>query len=128
LIQIKGRTGRPWHDQKMIRFSIAALASAILRSSCIALMPALRADRTVTIPGRLTAGLAPSDATRKAMSEAARLTLDHGFRYFMLASNGPGAASVLPGKNIVFKVYHKGDIRLNTPGLLDADAILAPGR
>lgn len=107
--------------------SVASLAILAFLSSCVAPMPALRADRMVTIPGRLIAGLAPADATRKAMAEAARLTIDHGFRYFMLAPNGSGAASVLPGKNVVFKVYHKGDIRPNTPGLLDADVILAPG-
>jgi hypothetical protein len=89
-------------------------------------MPAMRAGNTITIPGRLTAGLNPADANSKAMSEAARLTVDHGFRYFMLAPGGPAGAQVLPGKSIVLKLYHKGEIRLTTPGLLDAEAILSP--
>jgi hypothetical protein len=111
------------------RFPMATLVSAIFISSCAVPMPAMRADHTVTIAGRLTAGLGPADANRKAMSEAARLTVDHGFRYFKFVGtpNGTAAAPALPGKDIVFKAFHKGEIRPNTPGLWDADTILTSG-
>jgi hypothetical protein len=109
---------------------VIGLASLAVLSACIGPAPALRDGRTAVISGRVTAGLNTKDATTKALSEAAKVTVDHGFRYFMLVNpknTTLSQAAVLPGADIAIKAYRKGEIRLNTPGLWDADVILSSG-
>jgi hypothetical protein len=99
-------------------------------SACIGAAPAMRDGRTAVISGRVTAGLNTKDAAKKALSEAAKVTVDHGFRYFMIVNpknTTVSQAAVLPGADIAIKAFRKGEIKLNTPGLWDADVILSSG-
>jgi|GEM_PF-5389220 len=118
--------------------SACSLLSFILLSACIAPMRPLGSGQIGTISGRETAGLSTPAAAKKILSEAAQLTLDHGFRYFVLLSSPDqqrnGAASppqraqtaaaqgtsVHPGMDVTFKAFRKGQINPNTAGVWDA--------
>jgi hypothetical protein len=78
----------------------------------------------------VTAGLSTTDAARKALSEAAKITVDHGFRYFMIANPQNASASsvvIIPGVNLTIKTFRKGEVKANARGLWDADMILSSG-
>ena len=111
-------------------FPMAGLACMMVLSACIGPAPAMRDSRTAVISGRVTAGLSATDATRKALSEAAKITVDHGFRYFMIANPqnaSANAVAIIPGANLTIRTFRNGEIKRNTPGLWDADAILSSG-
>jgi hypothetical protein len=109
---------------------LAGLAFITVLSACVGPAPAMRDSRTAVILGRVTAGLSAPDATRKALSEAAKITVDHGFRYFMIANpqnTSANAVAIIPGANLTIRTFRNGEIKRNTPGLWDADAILSSG-
>ena len=111
-------------------FPVAGLTCLMVLSACIGPAPAMRDSRTAVVSGRETAGLSTTDATQKALTEAAKVTVDHGFRYFMIISpqNTRGGNNMIqPGADIAIKTFRKGEIRLNTPGIWDADVILSSG-
>jgi hypothetical protein len=111
-------------------FPMAGLACIAGLSACIGPAPSMRDNRTAVISGRVTAGLSATDATRKALSEAAKITVDHGFRYFMIANPQNASASTVaisPGANLTIRTFRAGEIRRNAPGVWDADAILSSG-
>jgi hypothetical protein len=85
-------------------------------------------DRTVVISGKRTVGDSTGEATQKILIQAARLTLDHGFRYFRIAGsqNVPGrgdALSIRPGADVTIEVYREGEIDRRSPGVWDAQNI-----
>ena len=136
---------RPNRSSKGQTLALVLLAAAL--SACIGPAPPLRASRIVTISGRETAGLSSADATKKALLEAARLTVDHGFRYFVIirTSNPPighsgpstsraqsiptsSAASILvPGTDITIKTFRVGEVGRNRAGIWDAYRLLTSG-
>jgi hypothetical protein len=108
----------------------AAALSLILLLSLAAYMPALRGDDVATISGRATAGYNPSDAVRKTLTIAAKITVDHGFRYFRImgaAGGADGTASVRPGVAVAIKLYGEGEIDPRSVGTWDAQNILMNG-
>jgi hypothetical protein len=128
--------------------ALAAVLLAVALSACIGPAPSLKASRVATISGRETAGLNSVDATRKALLDAAKLTVDHGFRYFMIirtsnppiGHSGPGtsraqsipalssAASILaPGTDITIKTFRVGEVGRNRAGIWDAYQLLTSG-
>ena len=115
---------------QLARVSVIALTIIIVLSGCIGTAPAMRDSRTAVISGRVTAGLSATDATRKALSEAAKITVDHGFRYFLIANPQNASASnvaITPGANLTIRTFRNGEIKRNTPGFWDADSILSSG-
>ena len=95
-------------------------------SACASHAPPLAADQTLVVRGRLTAGLAPTDATRTVLVDAARLTVDHGYQYFRIVRASYGGA-IRPGEDVTVRVFLKDGVRAGTPGLWDAQAILLNG-
>ena len=124
-----------------------ALKSLIVQSNVIAPSADTATALIATISGRETAGLSSADATRKALLEAARLTVDHGFRYFVIirTSNPPAghsgpstsrdqsipassAASILvPGTDVTIKTFRVGEVGRNRAGIWDAYQLLTSG-
>lgn len=121
------------------RFSSAcALLSLALLAGCIGHMPPLRGGQVGTISGRETAGLAPDAAQKKVLAEAAQLTVDHGFRYFVILpgppqrspagiatrAGGPADTAIRPGTDVSFRALRKDQIGRGTAGVFDAYRLL----
>ena len=115
------------------RQAFLVLIFAGLLAACASHMAPLRADQTVVIPGRRTAGLVEPDAARTMLLAAARITVDHGMAYFRIVS-APAAApgyyssnTFRPGADVTIKLYEAGSVRHGTPGIWDAQKILTAG-
>lgn len=99
-------------------------------AGCVAHMAPLRADHVVVVSGKLTAGDAQPDAVRQALFQAAKLTVDHGYRYFRVLADDTGdggLSAIRPGVNVAVKLYAEGEIAPHSPGVWDADEILTKG-
>lgn len=110
--------------------SCAFLLSSL--SACVSPAPAMRDDRTAVIAGRETAGYTQNDAVRKDLVLAAKMTVDHGFRYFRIAGSSPQIANgraeaMKPGADVVITVFHEGEANAQTAGIWDAEEILTTG-
>lgn len=66
-----------------------------LLGGCVAHAPALLRGTQAVIPSKETAGLNPGQAADLVLKEAARITLDHGYRYFAILPVG-GVAQQAP--------------------------------
>jgi hypothetical protein len=83
---------------------------------------------TIVISGRSTVGSDLNSATRKTLIVAARMTLDHGFRYFKIvgSQNAPSRSDVpliRPGADVTIEVFREGEIDPRRPGVWDAQNI-----
>ena len=116
------------------KFPTFALLSLACLAGCVRHMPPLGADQVVTISGRESAGLASDAAQKKMLTEAARQTVDHGFRYFAILPGpvprnaAPGAALapavISPGMDVRFRVLRSDQVRRGMAGLYDAYRLL----
>jgi hypothetical protein len=116
------------HGRKILLGTLCSLAL----SACAHPVAPMQRDHTIAISGRDTAGYNTSDATQKTLNEAARLTLDHGFRYFQIVGSSNvysgGPPSIRPGADMTIKVYATGEINPHSPGVWDAENIGAGSR
>ena len=101
--------------------AICAALSFLILSACVSRAPPLRGGQIGLISGRETAGLSNDAARNKVLAEAARLTVDHGLRYFILLPAPQMAASpaparpqranadtaIRPGVDVTFRVLRK---------------------
>ena len=99
--------------------AICAALSFLVLSACVSRAPPLRGGQIGLISGRETVGLSSDAARNKVLAEAARLTVDHGLRYFILlpAPQMPtsparpqraGAdTAIRPGTDVTFRVLRK---------------------
>ncbi len=99
---------------------------------CASPAPAMRDERTAVISGRETEGAAPADAVQKALLLAAKMTVDHGFRYFRIVGSASpfstgGDTSIRPGADVTIKVFHDGETSTRIAGIWDAQQILTTG-
>lgn len=116
---------------------VSVLLSLGLLAGCIGHLPPLRAGQVGTISGRETAGLANDAAEKKVLAEAAQLTVDHGYRYFVIlpgppqvsglaARPGPAGTAIRPGTDVRFRALSKDQIGRGTTGVFDAYRLLNP--
>jgi len=105
---------------------LIALCGLVL-CACAHPIPPMRNDRTIVISGKRTAGNSDRDVTQKILILAARLTLDHGFRYFEFAGvpNANGTPIIRPGSDVTIRVYRAGEIDPHRPGMRDAESVAA---
>lgn len=94
--------------------------------------PPLADDNTAVIPGQDTSDQAPIDARRTVLTEAAQLTVDHGFQYFRIVPTSPDGgpartATIQPGVDTTIKVYSADDVKPGAPGVWDAQNIIDNG-
>jgi hypothetical protein len=97
--------------------AICAALSFLVLSACVSRAPPLRGGQIGLISGRQTAGLSSDAARNKVLAEAARLTVDHGLRYFILLpapqmANAPAQrtsadAAMRPGVDVSFRALRK---------------------
>ena len=112
------------------RFAAPALLALGLLAACASHMPPLRADGTAVILGSKTDGMSGPDAMRTVLTAGARVTVDHGGRYFRIVGMGSPYGtnlSVRPGANVAIRVYRQGEIEPHAPGVWDAQQILTRG-
>ena len=94
-------------------------------AGCVAHTPLLHGTQLI-VPAKVTTGLNSDDATHVALTEAARITVDHGYRYFALLPLGGVEQhrpfAMTPGTPVrvqLLQTKHSGDGRV-----WDAYAIL----
>jgi hypothetical protein len=92
----------------------------------------MRNDHTVVISGRKIVGGNADAVTKNALVAAARLTLDHGCRYFkVLGANTylrrNAQLSLRPGADLTIAIYREGEIDPQSPDVWDAQSIAAGG-
>jgi hypothetical protein len=119
---------------------LLAIACFAVTSGCSLLFsgePDLRDDRTAIVPGRETTDLNPAEARRAALIEAARITVDHGYQYFVVLRRAVWTPSgsvragndsaIRPGDDVTIKVFHNGEISPGTRDVFDAQRLLTNG-
>ena len=99
---------------------------ALALSACAHPIAPMRNDHTIMISGKRTAGNSDREAAQKMVIAAARMTLDHGFRYFEFVgaanSYGSGPPAIRPGVDVTIRVYRTDPHR---PGVRDAESVAA---
>jgi len=95
--------------------------------ACAHPIPPMRNDHTIVISGKRTAGNSDRDVGQKILTMAARLTLDHGFRYFEFVGvpSANGTPAIRPGSDVTIRVYRMGEIDPHRPGVRDAESVAA---
>jgi hypothetical protein len=102
---------------------LAVTIAAALLTACAHHTVPLANSGVVHVPGRATAGLHQREATERALVLAAKITVDHGFRYFRIVG-GRDAFALQPGTGFSIKLTAEDD---GSAGLLDAEDILIKG-
>jgi len=109
----------------------AGLLNLALMSGCASLAPPLQGPRTAVISGKDTAGLVQADAQEQILAKAARVTVDHGFRYFILVNTPSSTQTAIapvalsPGASITIRLFHDGEVKPSRPGTWDAFRLLS---
>lgn len=103
--------------RKYANLIFVACCCGPMLSACMHKAPAMYNEHTAVISGRGTASDSEDDAIRETLAKAAAMTLDHGFRYFQIAS------PIKPGVNVAINVYRDGEINPKKPGIWDAERI-----
>jgi hypothetical protein len=111
---------------------ILGLGAGLLMG-CAHPMPQLSASHTLLVSGRETQSMNAPDTQRFLLARAARLTVDHGYRFFAIlepaiASGTPDPISLKPGTNLTIRLYRPGEARMPGYRIWDAYALLSPGR
>jgi hypothetical protein len=104
-----------------------------LLAGCAHHMPGLSANHMLMVSGRETQSMDAPGTRRFLLARAARLTVDHGYRYFAIvnpaiASGTPDPVSLKPGGNLTIRLYRPGEARMPGYRVWDAYALLSPGR
>ena len=81
-------------------------------AACVSHAPRLQNGNFGVVAGKETAGLDDKAATDKVLVEAARLTVDHGYRYFTLVPGGKASGTaprdlIHAGQNVQFQILRR---------------------
>ena len=116
-------------------------------TGCVGHEPALRQDQTARIPGRETIGLSGADARQKVLRDSAKLTINHGFRYFLIvdrsnpleehrpgvsptahqySATGKPDAIIVPGADVTIRILKTRSSAATSAKVWDAYEILTP--
>ena len=84
----------------------------LMLAACVSHAPPLQNGNIGVVAGKETAGLDDKAATQKVLAEAARLTVDHGYRYFTLlpGAKTSGAAPrdvIHAGQTVQFQILRR---------------------
>jgi hypothetical protein len=92
-------------------------------------MSVMRGGNLLVVSGKSTASDSQDIAARKMLRLAARMTLDHGYRYFTVegAEVRAGLPAVQPGAGLTIRLYRPGDVDPNRAGVWDAVRVVSPG-
>lgn len=110
------------------RNAVISLVLAVSLAGCASHEPIWHSkQRFVTIRLGDTASLSKEEASRRLLERAARVTVDHGYRYFAInvPSHPQGAAASLPSRaDFTIRMYMQGEVSAASPGLWDAFRLL----
>jgi hypothetical protein len=122
-----GRNDIPGRTGGRFAMIVASLLCCLELTACAHPTRPMLGERTIQVSGRGIAG-DRGEAGSEILTRAAKLTLDHGFRYFRIV-NPPGALDergmllIQPGTTITIEVYRNGEIGTARPHLWDALAV-----
>lgn len=90
-------------------------------------MRVMRDGNVLVIPGKSTIDDNQGIAAQKMLRLAARMTLDHGFRYFAIEGAGvrDGLPMVSPGASLTIRLYRPGEIDPRRAGIWDATQVVS---
>jgi hypothetical protein len=106
-------------DDKM-RFGFILAFAILALQGCAHHQPVWAEGTLIRISGKASQGLAPEDAFRQLLAEAARVTVDHGHRYFVLV-NAPSGSRLQPGASLDIRMLHDNK---RSQGAFDAYRLL----
>ena len=107
-------------SQQFRRIGIAILMfSAVTLAGCVHRAPLSVHDQTAMISGHNTIHVSMADARQTVLTEAASITVDHGYRLFKVMT------PIRPGSDVTIHVYGAGEIDPAAPNVYDAHAIAA---
>lgn len=99
----------------------AVVFGTLLLAGCAHHLRPMPDAHAIVVSGRSTANDDAALASRKIMVAAARVTLNHGFRFFRIAGSPRGAAPLIqPGADVTIEVFRDGEIDPRAPGVWDA--------
>ena len=103
-----------------------ALMALVVLSGCASHAPVWENPHNVPVSGKDMAALSPTAAYQAMLARAARLTVDHGYHYFIITDPllPAGSATLKPGTGITIRVFFDGQTRYPAPGVWDAVALL----
>lgn len=89
----------------------------------------MRGGNQLVVSGKSTASDSQDIAAEKMLRLAARMTLDHGYRYFTIegAEIHAGLPAVRPGASLTIRLYRPGEVNPNRAGLWDAVRVVSAG-
>lgn len=122
-----------WARKRQLRVVLILCVGAGLLFACARHMPPLSANHTLWVPGRDTASMTAPVIQRFLLARAARLTVDHGYRYFAIVapairSGTPDPIGLKPGTDLTIQLFRPGEARRTGYRVWDAYALLSPGR
>ena len=84
----------------------------LMLAACISHAPPLQNGNIGVVAGKETAGLDDKAAAQKVLVEAARLTIDHGYRYFTLLPGAKTSATasrdvIHAGQTVQFQILRR---------------------
>jgi hypothetical protein len=110
---------------RLVIISIIALAAL---TGCATRQPVWQnSQRIVTISGKDTAGVSQQEILQRMLYKSARVTIDHGFRYFAIIRPLPspdGSIPLRPGNDLTIRILRQGETKYPAPGLLDAYSLM----
>jgi len=99
----------------------------LVLAGCARHISALPDGNVTTLSGKYTAGYSPAQASKRMLGLAARIAVDHGFRYFRIIGPEGAGQPIEPGISVRVRLYGEGDVDPAAPGIYDASAILMKG-
>lgn len=101
-----------------------AILALIALAGCATRQPVWQdRQRTINIPIGEARGLSGEAALQHLLAKSARITVDHGYRYFTIIKPAPAAEH--PSGDATIRLFRNDEIRYPAPGVWDAYSLLA---
>lgn len=115
-----------------MRFVATAVIVLVALGGCATRQPVWRdQQRFVNVSGKDTARLSRAAALDRMLAKSARVTVDHGYRYFAIIRPVPaadGSVTLQPSGDLTIRLFRNDETKYPAPGVWDAYGILAEAR
>jgi len=104
------------------------ILAAVVLSGCTTHQPVWQdRQRVIIVSGKDMAGASQDAAVQRMLARSARVTVDHGFRYFTIVRPVPapgGPLALRPGADVTIRLFRQGETEYPAPGVWDAYGLL----